>query len=117
MNPSTHRVSIGWWEPIVSLSVMLILVVSQWRPVTGTVVSDRLSSRELDALATQLAAPDVRAADLDQRLTRLGRFTPRPEASHALAEALIACRVSTLDDATRRRLALQLYRLYAITPE
>jgi hypothetical protein len=110
-------VSIGWWEPIVSIAVIVILILSQWRPATGTTVPDRPSARELDAIVAQLAAPDVPAADLDRRLTSWSRFPPRADASRALAESLSACRVSTLDEGTRRRLALQLFRLYAITPE
>lgn len=100
-----------------SLAVIVILILSQWRPVTGTPVPDRPLARELDALAAQLAAPEVRAADIDRRLMSWSRFAPRPEASRALADALSVCRVSTLDVAARRRLALQLYRLYAITPQ
>ena len=68
-------------------------------------------------LAPLLVAVPTTTAEIDRRLMSWSRFQQNAAVSRELTEALGLCRWSTLDDATRRDLAEQLYRLYAITPE
>jgi hypothetical protein len=107
MNPSPSEAP-GRWLHVVLLVVIAALAIALWRPVAETAPSPEQEAKIAD-LAARLGSPASTAVDIDDRLRSFGPFPPDAKASHALAEALIRCGTTWLDQAERTQLARDLY--------
>lgn len=101
------------WLHVLPLIVIGVIAVTLWRPAPDPPPTAEQEARIAD-LAARLGSPATTAADIDDRLRSFGRFPPEPMASRALAEALITCRISTLDETRRMQLARHIYGVTVI---
>ena len=75
---------------VLPLLVIGMLAVVLWRPAPDPLPSEEQEAKIAD-LAARLGSAESAAIDIDDRLRSFGPFPPHPQASRALAEALIGC--------------------------
>lgn len=113
MNHSSDpHTGLGWLQglPIVAVGV---LAVALWRPAADPPPSPEQEAKIID-LAARLGSTSSTAADIDDRLRSFGPFPPDATASRALADALVTCGTSRLDESRRTQLARYLYGITVI---
>lgn len=98
---------------VLPLVVIAVLAVALWRPAAEMTPSQEEESKMKD-LAALLGSPSASADDIDNRLRSFGPFPPVPNASRALADALITCGTAALDESERARLARQLHAITVV---
>ena len=98
------------------LVVMIALAVVLWRPAPDPLPSEEQEAKIAD-LAVRLGSAASTAVDIDDRLRSFGPFPPHPDASRALAEALISCDTTRLDESRRQQLSRQLFGITVIGDE
>jgi hypothetical protein len=112
MNQPPDHTNLGWLQ-VVPMLLIGALAIALWQPA-----SDRPPSPEQEAkiadLAARLGSPSSTASDIDDRLRSFGPFPPDAKASRALAEALVTCGTTWLDESQRTRLARHLYGITVI---
>jgi hypothetical protein len=110
--PLDQQTNLGWLHvlPLIAIGVMAVML---WRPAPDPPPTREQEAKIVD-LAARLGSATSTAADIDDRLRSFGRFPPDPMASRALAEALIACGTSTLDETRRTQLARHIYGITVI---
>ena len=101
------------WLNVIPIVVVLSLSIGIWRPVSNPTLTAEQEQKIAD-LAQLLGSPSSSADAVEERVKSFDAFPPESKAGRELAEALIRCRMVTLDDAQRRALAR---RLYAITAQ
>ena len=101
------------WLLVLPLVAIAALAIALWQPAAETAPS-REQELMMDDLAAVLGSRASSADDVDNRLRVFGRFPPDQAASRALANALIACGTTTLDERQRKELARQLFRVTVI---
>jgi hypothetical protein len=109
---SDHPTSLGWLH-VLPLGVILVIAVMLWRPAPDPPPSGEQETKIAD-LAARLGSSSSSAADIDDRVRSFGPFPPDPKASRALAEALIRCGTTRLDESRRTQLARYLYAITVI---
>jgi hypothetical protein len=109
LNQQTH---LGWLH-VLPLIVIGVMAVVLWRPAPDPPPTAEQEAKIAD-LAARLGSATSTAADIDDRLRSFGPFPPDPTASRALAEALIICGASTLDETRRTQLARFIYGITVI---
>ena len=107
MNPDSP---IERWLRVLPLVVIAAFAIALWQPAAETAPS-REQELMMDDLAAVLGSRASSADDIDNRLRSFGRFPPDRAASRAVANALIACGTTTLDERQRKGLARQLFRI------
>ena len=110
--PLDQQRNLGWLQ-VLPLIVIGVMAVALWRPAPDPPPTAEQEAKIAD-LATRLGSAASTAADIADRLSSFGRFPPDPMASRALAEALITCGTSTLDETRRRQLARHIYGVTVI---
>ena len=75
---------------VLPLAVIVVLAVVLWQPAPDPPPSEEQEAKIAD-LAARLGSSSSTATDIDARLRSFGPFPPEAKASHALADALIAC--------------------------
>jgi hypothetical protein len=98
---------------VLPLLVIVVMAIVLWRPASDPAPSAEQEAKILD-LAARFASPSSTAADIDDRLRSFGPFPPDAKASRALAEALIRCGTTWLDESRRMQLARHLYGITVI---
>jgi len=98
---------------VLPLAVIVVLAVVLWQPASDPPPSEEQSAKIAD-LAARLGSSSSTATDIDDRLRSFGPFPPEANASRALADALIACGTSRLDDSRRQQLARELFDITVI---
>ncbi len=111
MNADQHT-SLGWLHVLPLLAIGMLAVVL-WRPAPDPLPSEEQEAKIAD-LAARLGSAESTAIDIDDRLRSFGPFPPHPQASRALAEALISCDTTRLDESRRQQLARQLFGITVI---
>jgi hypothetical protein len=111
MTPRAVHHANSWWPHLVSAVIVVTLAAVWWRPAPEA-APGRQANERIDALATLLESSSATAMAIDQRLESLARFPPAVNARRALAEAIVTCRMASLEASRRTALAR---RLYAIT--
>jgi len=101
------------WMHVLPLAVIVVLAVVLWQPASDPPPSEEQSAKIAD-LAARLGSSSSTATDIDDRLRSFGPFPPEANASRALADALIACGTSRLDDSRRQQLARELFDITVI---
>lgn len=89
------------------------MAIALWRPAPDPPPSQEQEAKITD-LAARLASSSATASDIDDRLRSFGPFPPDAKASLALAEALITCGTTSLDESERMQLARHLYGITVI---
>jgi hypothetical protein len=110
-SPDQHT-NLGWLH-VLPLLVIGGIAIALWRPAPDPAPTPEQEAKIAD-LATRLGSPAATAEDIDERLRSFGPFPPDPKASHALAEALIRCGTTRLDESRRSQLARHLYGITVI---
>lgn len=93
--------------------VIGILAIALWRPAPDPAPTAEQEAKITD-LAARLGSLSSTAVDIDDRLRSFGPFPPEPKASFALAEALVTCGTTWLDESQRTQLARHLYGITVI---
>jgi hypothetical protein len=101
------------WLHVLPLVVIGVLAIVLWRPAADPPPSPEQEAKIAD-LAARLGSPSSTATDIDDRLRSFGPFPPDADASRALAEALISCGTTWLDESKRAQLARHLYGITVI---
>jgi hypothetical protein len=114
MNPDQHT-SLGWLHAL-PLIVIGVLAVVLWRPAPDAPPSAEQEAKIAD-LAARLGSPSSSGSEIDDRLRSFGPFPPDAKASRALADALVGCGTSRLDESRRQQLARQLFGITVIGDE
>jgi hypothetical protein len=96
-----------------AILVIAVMAIALWQPAPGTVPSAEQTAK-IEDLAALMASPSLSAQAIDDRLRSFGPFQPDPNASRALAEALVTCSPARLDASQRAQLARQLYGITVI---
>jgi len=96
--------------PLIVIGVMAVVL---WRPAPDPPPTPEQEAKIAD-LAARLGSAAATAVDIDDRLRSFGPFPPDPTASRALAEALITCGTSWLDESRRRQLARHIYGITVV---
>lgn len=109
---SDQHGTLRWWHALPPI-VIGVLVVLLWRPAPDLPPSLEQESKIAD-LAVKLGALSSTATDIDARLRSFGPFPPDATASRSLAESLIACGTTWLDESKRKQLARHLYGITVI---
>jgi hypothetical protein len=109
---SDHPTSLGWLH-VLPLGVILVIAVMLWRPAPDPPPSGEQDTK-IAELAARLGSSSSSAGDIDGRVRSFGPFPPDPKASRALAEALIRCGTTRLDESSRTQLARHLYAITVI---
>ena len=89
------------------------LAITLWRPAPDRPPSPEQEAKIAD-LAARLGSGASTAVDIDDRLRSFGPFPPDAKASRALAEALVMCGTTWLDESQRTQLARHLYGITVI---
>ena len=110
--PIDQHTNAGWLN-VLPLIVIGVMAVALWRPAPDPPPTAEQEAKIAD-LAVRLGSETSTAADIDERVRSFGRFPPDAMASRALAEALITCGTSTLDDTQRTQLARHIYGITVI---
>ena len=110
--PSEQHTNLGWLH-LLPLVVITVFAVALWQPEADPAPSLEQEAKIAD-LATRLASPSSSPSDIDDRLRSLGPFPPEAKASRTLAEALVTCGTTKLDNSQREQLARQLYGITVI---
>jgi hypothetical protein len=104
--------SLGWLH-VLPLVVIVALAVVLWRPAPDPPPSEEQEAKIAD-LAVRLGSAASTADDIDDRMRSFGPFPPDPNASRALAEALVGCVTSWRDESRRQQLARHLFGITVI---
>jgi hypothetical protein len=112
MNQPSDHATPGWLHLLALIALGSIAIVL-WTPAPDPPPSPEQESKIAD-LAERLGSASATASDIDARLRSLGPFPPDAQASRALAEALIGCETSWLDETRRTQLARHLYGVAVI---
>jgi hypothetical protein len=110
--PSDQHATLGWLQAL-PLIVIGALAIALWRPALDRPPSPEQEAKIAD-LAARLGSPSSTAVDIDDRLRSFGPFPPDATASRALAEALVMCETTWLDESQRTQLARHLYGITVI---
>jgi hypothetical protein len=110
MNPDTPPER---WLHVLPLVAIAAFAIALWQPTAETAPS-REQELMMDDLAAAFGSRSSSADDIDNRLRAFGRFPPDQAAGRALANALITCGTTTLDERQRKGLARQLFRITVI---
>ena len=110
-SPDQHT-NLGWLQALPLIVIGAIAIVL-WKPAPDPAPTLEQEAKIAD-LATRLGAAASTAVDIDDRLRSFGPFPPDPKASRALAEALISCETTRLDESRRTQLARHLYGITVI---
>ena len=111
MSADQHA-SAGWLQ-VLPLLVIGVMAFMLWRPALDPPPTAEQEKKIAD-LAARLGSASSTAMDLDDRLRSFGQFPPDPTASRALADALVACGTSGLDESRRTQLARDIYRITVV---
>jgi hypothetical protein len=98
------------WLQVIPIAAVAALTITLWRPAAEPMPTEE-QERKIGELAALLAAPSPGAHDVEERLRSFGPFPPEPNASRALANAVVTCGTASLDASERNRLARQLYAI------
>jgi len=109
---SDHNPYAGWLQAL-PMVVIAALALALWRPTAEPPPSPEQEAKIID-LAARLGSPSSTAVDIDERLRSFGPFPPDAKASRALAETLVACGPTWLDESQRTQLARHLYGITVI---
>src|SRR5215510_15138683 len=109
---SDHHTNLGWLQVLPMMAVGA-LAITLWRPVPDRPPSPEQEAKIAD-LAARLGSRSSTAVDIDDRLRSFGPFPPDAKASRALAEALVTCGTTWLDESKRTQLARHLYGITVI---
>jgi hypothetical protein len=113
MSESSDHNSNGGWLNALPLVAIVAIAIVLWRPSADPPPSPEQEAKITD-LAARLGSPSATAADIDDRLRSFGPFPPEAKASRALAEALVTCGTTRLDESQRTQLARHLYGITVI---
>jgi hypothetical protein len=113
MNQSPDQQTNLGWLHVLPLILLGVMAVALWRPAPAPPPTAEQEAKIAD-LAVRLGSVTSTAADIDDRVRSFGRFPPDAMASRALAEALITCGTSTLDETRRTQLARHIYGITVI---
>lgn len=108
MNETPDHNSYGAWLHALPMVVIAALALALWRPAGDQPPSPEQES-QINDLAALLGSRPVNINDVDNRLQSFGPYPPEPQASRALAGALMICGTTGLDEPQRKRLARHLY--------
>jgi hypothetical protein len=111
-SPDQHT-NLGWWLQLLPLIVLGAIAFVLWKPAPDPPPSREQEAKIAD-LAARLGSTASTAVDIDDRLRSFGPFPPDPKASRALAEALISCETTKLDESRRTQLARYLYGITVV---
>ena len=110
--PPDQQTNLGWLQ-VLPLIVIGVMTVVLWRPAPDPPPTAEQEAK-IEDLAARLGSGATSAVDIDDRLRSFGPFPPDPMASRALAEALITCGTSWLDESRRRQLARHIYGITVV---
>src|SRR5688572_24964686 len=110
--PPDQQTNLGWLQ-VLPLIVIGVMAVVLWRPAADPPPTAEQEAK-IEDLAARFGSATVSAVDIDDRLRSFGPFPPDPTASRALAEALITCGTSWLDESRRRQLARHIYGITVV---
>jgi hypothetical protein len=112
MNHTPSHENLGWLQ-VLPMIVIGALAVTLWRPAPDPLPSPEQEAK-IAGLAARLGSSSSTAVDIDDRLRSFGPFPPDAKASRALAEALVMCGTTWLDESQRTQLARHLYGITVI---
>lgn len=110
--PPVQHTNLGWLQ-VLPLMVIAVIAIVLWRPAPDPPPTAEQEAKIAD-LAARLGSSAATAVDIDDRLRSFGPFPPDAKASRALAEALIRCGTTWLDESRRTQLARHLYGITVI---
>jgi hypothetical protein len=103
-----HKRNGAWLLHIIPIAALAALAVTLWRPAAEREPSAE-QERKMTDLAALLGSTSRSARVVEDRLRSFGPFPPDPRASRTLAEALVTCDTTRLDETRRLELSQQLY--------
>ena len=110
---SAGRYASPGWLQVLPLLVIGVMAFMLWRPALDPPPTAEQEKKIAD-LAARFGSASSTAMDLDDRLRSFGQFPPDPTASRALADALVACGTSWLDEPRRTQLARHIYGITVV---
>jgi hypothetical protein len=113
MNQSPDQHTNPGWLQALPVIVIVAMAIVLWKPAPDPAPTAEQEAKIAD-LVQRLGSPSSTAEDIDARLRSFGAFPPDATASRALAEALIDCETTWLDESRRTQLARHLYGITVI---